>query len=87
MADGRKTNGGHKTAGRKSKVDEIKLIEAMDAVLVPDHVWKALAKKVEEGDGQCIKTWLSYRYGMPKQSTDITTNGNEINIDPIKWVK
>ena len=88
--DKRKNNGAKKGvsqgAGRKSKADEIKIIEAMDAVLIPNDVWTALAKKVEEGDGQCIKTWLSYRYGMPKQSTDITTNGNEINIDPIKWV-
>ena len=82
MADGRKTNGGHKTAGRKSKVDEIKLIEAMDAVLVPNHVWIALAKKVEEGDGQCIKTWLSYRYGMPKQLIDLAADITvEINFE------
>ena len=83
MADGRKTNGGHKTnGGRKSKVDEIKLIEAMDAVLVPNHVWKALAKKVEEGDGQCIKTWLSYRYGMPKQLIDLAAEITvEINFE------
>jgi hypothetical protein len=85
--DGRKNNGGNKNAGRKSKAFEIKLAEQMDSVLIPKVVWQALAEKVKEGDGQCIKTWLSYRYGMPKQSTDITTNGDSINILPIEWVE
>jgi len=85
--DGRKNNGGNKNAGRKPKADERKVAEEMDAVLIPKAVWQALAEKVKEGDGQCIKTWLSYRYGMPKQSTDITTNGDNINILPIEWVE
>ena len=81
MADGRKNNGGkRKGQGRPSKADEIKLIEQMDAVLVPESVWKALANKVNEGDGQCIKTWLSYRYGMPKQTADLNLGG-ELIID------
>lgn len=83
-----KTHGGsRKGAGRPTKADEIKVAEEMDAVLIPKAVWQALAEKVKEGDGQCIKTWLSYRYGMPKQSTDITTNGDNINILPIEWVE
>tara|TARA_R110000822_G_C14971503_1_gene457387 strand:+ start:200 stop:487 length:288 start_codon:yes stop_codon:yes gene_type:complete len=70
--DGRKNNGGNKNAGRKPKADEIKLIEQMDAVLAPRSVWEALAIKVKDGDGQCIKTWLSYRHGMPKQQIEQT---------------
>jgi len=85
MPDGRKNNGGHKTAGRKPKADEIKMIERMDAILVPDSAWKALADKVKEGDTQAIKTWLAYRYGQPKQSVDHTTNGKEIKAPPISW--
>jgi hypothetical protein len=76
--DKRKNNGGHSNGGRKPKADEIKLIEQMDAVLVPKSVWKALAIKVESGDGQCIKTWLSYRYGMPKQQIEQTN----VNVNP-----
>ena len=75
--DGRKNNGGNKNAGRKPKADEIKLIEQMDAVMVPLEVWQALGEKVENGDTQAIKTWLSYRYGMPTQMIEQTT----INID------
>lgn len=78
MADDRRENGGARPgAGRKPKADEIKLIEQMDAVMVPLEVWQALASKVESGDVQAQKTWLSYRYGMPKQMIEQTT----INID------
>ena len=73
-----KINGGARPgAGRKPKADEIKLIEQMDAVLAPIEAWQALATKVESGDVQAQKTWLSYRYGMPKQMREQTT----INID------
>lgn len=57
-------------AGRKPKADEIALIETMDAVLVPAAVWGKLAMKVNKGDVNAIKTWLQYRFGMPKQSID-----------------
>jgi hypothetical protein len=90
MTDGRKNNGGHSTkgyAGRKSKENQLKLIEQMDAVEIPDTLWRILADKVKEGDTQAIKIWLSYRYGKPKQFTDVTTNGNQVNILPIEWVE
>jgi hypothetical protein len=90
MTDGRKNNGGHSTkgfAGRKSKENQLKLIEQMDAVEIPDTLWRILADKVKEGDTQAIKIWLSYRYGKPKQYTDVTTNGNQVNILPIEWVE
>ena len=59
MADDRRENGGARPgAGRKPKADEIKLIEQMDAVMVPESVWIALGEKVENGDTQAIKTWL-----------------------------
>jgi len=82
MADGRKNNGGHSTkgrAGRKPKANEIKMLEAMDATLAPIEVWRKLADRVNEGSDTAIKTWLSYRYGQPKQSVDHTSEGEKIN--------
>jgi hypothetical protein len=77
--DDRKNNGGAREgAGRKPKADEVKLIESMDAIAVPDYVWKALYSKVLEGDTQAIKTWLSYRFGMPKQTVE---QSNKVTID------
>jgi hypothetical protein len=87
MADGRKNNGGHSTkgfAGRKPKADEIKIIEQMDAIAAPQQAWEALWIKCAEGDTQAIKTWLAYRYGQPKQSVDMTTQGDKINTVPEK---
>jgi len=66
MAHGGKRKG----AGRKPKADEVKMIERMDAVLTPTEVWQKLADKVKEKDVQAIKTWLGYRFGMPKQTVD-----------------
>jgi hypothetical protein len=79
-------NGGARVgAGRKPKIQEIKVIEQMDAVSVPNEIWQALLFKVKEGDTSAIKLWLSYRFGMPKQQLDITTNGESI-APPIAWI-
>jgi NADPH-dependent ferric siderophore reductase len=85
IMDGRKNNGGNKNAGRKPKIDEIKVIEQMDAIAVPAQAWRALWAKVEEGDIQAIKTWLSYRFGMPKQQLDVTSGGEKVTA-PITWI-
>jgi hypothetical protein len=72
-------------SGRPSKIQEIKLIEQMDRIAVPDEIWKALLYKIKEGDTQAIKLWLSYRLGLPKQQIDVTTNGESI-APPIQWI-
>lgn len=79
-------NGGARPgAGRKPKAEEIQIIEAMDAVAVPEQAWRALWARCEDGDTQAIKTWLNYRFGMPKQAVDITTQGDKIT-PPIQWI-
>jgi hypothetical protein len=91
MADERKANGGARPgAGRKPKADEIKLVEQMDAVLVPESVWMSLAEKVEAGDTNAIKTWLQYRYGMPKQivqNTNINVEEKDLTDEEIQKIK
>jgi len=72
-------------SGRPSKVKEIKLIEQMDRIAVPDEIWQALLFKIKQGDTQAIKLWLSYRLGLPKQQIDITSNGENI-APPISWL-
>jgi hypothetical protein len=79
-------NGGARPgAGRKPKVQEIKLIEQMDAIAVPEKIWLALLRKCEEGDTQALKLWLAYRLGLPKQQIDITSNGEKV-APPIHWI-
>jgi hypothetical protein len=86
--DGRKNNGGHSTkgmAGRPKKADEIKIIEQMDSIAVPEDAWRALWVKCQEGDTQAIKTWLNYRFGMPVQKTH--TDGNlKIELPKLEWL-
>jgi len=75
MAHGGKRQG----AGRKPKANEVAMLEAMDATLAPIEVWQKLVDRVNEGSDTAIKTWLSYRYGQPKQSVDHTSEGEKIN--------
>ena len=79
-------NGGARPgAGRKPKILEVKLIEQMDAICVPNKIWEALLMKCAQGDTQALKLWLSYRFGLPKQQIDVTTNGEKI-APPIQWI-
>ena len=80
-----KNGGARPGAGRPSKIQEVKLIEQMDRIAIPDEIWKALLFKIKEGDTQAIKLWLSYRLGLPKQQIDVTTNGESI-APPIQWL-
>jgi hypothetical protein len=83
--DKRKNNGGKReNSGRLKKDDVISLIETMDAIAVPNDVWLKLFDKVKENDVQAIKTWLSYRYGMPKQTVDNNTNLTVTDFDITK---
>jgi hypothetical protein len=85
MANKKGAGGAREGAGRKPKVQEIKIIEQMDAISVPDEIWNALLFKCKEGDTAAIKLWLSYRFGLPKQQIDVTTNGQNI-APPIQWI-
>jgi hypothetical protein len=84
MANGH--GGPRQGGGRKPKADEIAIIESMDAIAVPEQAWRALWNKCQEGDTQAIKTWLNYRFGMPKQAVDITTQGEKVGPQ-IVWKK
>ena len=70
MADGRATNGGHKTAGRKPKAEEQKLIEKLTPL--QDDAYKALSDSLKDGQGWAVKLFMEYMYGKPKQTIDQT---------------
>ena len=85
MTNKKGAGGAREGAGRKPKVLEVKLIEQMDAIAVPEKIWLALLRKCEEGDTQALKLWLAYRLGLPKQQIDITSNGEKV-APPIHWI-
>jgi hypothetical protein len=85
MTNKKGAGGAREGAGRKPKVLEVKIIEQMDAIAVPEKIWEALLRKCEEGDTQALKLWLAYRLGLPKQQIDITSNGEKV-APPIHWI-
>lgn len=80
-----KHGGRREGAGRKSKAEEQDLIQKLSP-LEPEAL-RQLELAVKNGERWAIELFFKYNYGMPKQQTDITTNGNDININPIEWVE
>lgn len=66
MAHGGKRDG----SGRKSKAEEIKLVERLSPL--EDSALAALKQGVESGDIRWIKLYLEYYVGRPKETKDIT---------------
>jgi len=84
--DGRRNNGGNKNAGRKPKAEEAKLIERLDNIINRDEVIEILGNKIKQGDQRAMTLYFNYRYGKPKESVDITSEGFNINFkDIIKY--
>lgn len=81
----KKHGGKRENSGRLKKDELISLIETMDAIAVPESVWRALYNKVLENDTNAIKTWLQYRYGMPKQVVESKTELSFPKIDMNDW--
>ena len=79
------THGGKRQgAGRKPKAEEQQLIEKLSPL--EKDAYNALHNALKDGDPWAVKLWFEYVYGKPRQSTDVTTNGDSINILPIEWV-
>ncbi len=85
MEQPKKRGGARPNSGRLKKDQVISLIESMDAISVPDTVWKMLYAKVLDSDVNAIKLWLSYRYGLPKQTIEQKTELKFPKIDMNEW--
>lgn len=73
MADGRAKNGGHSTkgfAGRKSKSEELQLIEKLSPL--EPIAFRALKAGLEVGNTEIVKLFFSYLYGKPKQQLELS---------------
>jgi len=81
--DGRKKNGGVRSnAGRKTKVEELALIERLAPY--DDMVQRKLLELCEEGEFKAISLFYAYRYGKPRETKDITIS-NEQPLFNIEW--
>jgi hypothetical protein len=70
--DKRKNNGGHTTAGRKPKAEEVKLIERLTPL--EPQAYAALKKGIEGGEFKFIQMFYHYYAGKPRETKDITLN-------------
>lgn len=76
MEDKRKNNGGHNTAGRKSKAEEQNLIEKLTP-LMPE-AFNQLQIAISTGKDWAIKMAFEYYFGKPKQQMDVTSMGEKL---------
>lgn len=77
-------HGGHRDgSGRKPKADEIKFIERLDNFIDTDLPIEELRNLIKEGNFNAIKLYLEYRYGKPKDSLDITSNGDSLSFNEL----
>lgn len=68
MAHGGKRQG----AGRRSKADEVNLIEKLGPL--EDAAFQALKAGVEAGDFKYVQLFYNYYAGKPRETKDITIN-------------
>jgi len=64
--------GARQGAGRKSKADEINLIEKLTPL--EDAAYQALKAGVEKGDFKYVQLFYNYYAGKPRETKDISIN-------------
>lgn len=75
--DGRKNNKGHKgKAGRKSKSEELQLIEKLNAHIDSDEAIIKLKEMIDDGDFKALQLYMNYMYGKPKETKDVNVTGD-----------
>jgi len=70
---------GNKNSGRKSKTEEIILIEKLTPL--SDKAFEELQKGIERGEFQFVRLWFQYMYGKPKQIAEISISQEQPLFD------
>ena len=75
-------------AGRKPKADEERLSDMLSPYI--PHAIEKVVEIMTNGKQQkdqlaAAKLLIEYQFGKPRQSTDITSDGEKINIPISKW--
>ena len=76
-----KAGGAREGAGRKTKAEEQSLIERLSPL--EDIAFAALEDALKKKQNWAVKLFFEYKFGKPKQSTDITSNGEQITVPHI----
>ena len=64
--------GKRENSGRKSKAEEVQLIERLTPL--EDKAYKALEAGIDKGDFKYVQLFYHYYAGKPKETKDITLN-------------
>ena len=70
---------GNKNSGRKTKTEEIILIEKLTPL--SDKAFEELRKGIERGEFQFVRLWFQYMYGKPKQIAEISISQEQPLFD------
>ena len=77
--------GARRGAGRKPKAEREELTDRLSPY--EDAGIEALISGVKRGEPWAVKLFFEYRWGKPKQRTDITSDGQQITPPPIVFYK
>ena len=66
---------GNQNSGRKSKSEEIELIERLG--VLDDEAFEQLRKGIERGEFAFVKLYFLYKWGRPKNIQEITVNSEQ----------
>ena len=70
--------GARQGAGRKPKIEEIKLIEKLSPM--DDIALDKLKMLLEQGDFNALKLFFEYRFGKAKQSIDLGSSDGSFSL-------
>ena len=70
---------GNKFSGRPPKVDEIQMIEKLSPL--DDYAFEQLRRGIERGEFAFIKLFFLYRWGRPKQISEIEITSEQPLFD------
>ena len=66
------SHGGSRTgAGRKSKDEELKIIELLDKAIDRDLPAKKLNELIKKGNLRALELYYAYMYGKPRAEVDL----------------
>tara|TARA_R110002124_G_scaffold27353_1_gene97597 strand:- start:93 stop:332 length:240 start_codon:yes stop_codon:yes gene_type:complete len=76
-----KAGGKREGAGRKSKAEEMLLIERLSKHIDQDDAILKLKLLMDEGDFRALQLYMAYMYGKPKETKDITISSEQPLFD------
>mgnify|MGYP003660601551 CR=1 FL=1 len=76
-----KRGGKREGAGRKSKAEEMQLIELLNNHIDKDSVILKLKEFIEDDNLKALEIYMAYMYGKPKETKDVTITSEQPLFD------